>query len=378
MCSDIIANIHNCYGCGVCAVSCPKQIIGISLNSEGFYEPKIEHDEICINCGRCLEVCSYINDEIAVKKSYPMACYAAWSNDEDVRRLCSSGGVGFELVKTSISHGCKVMGVKYDALVNRAAHYISETLDEAEATIGSKYIQSYTVDGIRAIDRKEKYLVTGTPCQIDSFRRYIRKLRCEDNYLLMDFFCHGVPSMWLWTKYINEIKKITGSITEVSWRNKAFGWHDSWNMNIHGEISSISRRWSHGDLFYKMFLSNSCLGKACYKKCKFKGTASSADIRIGDLWGKTYKNEEKGVNSVVVFTEKGHEALKQSNCQLKCHPYEIVAEAQMEKHLKEPLTRGLICKLLATSLPLKIIFVVVQFTRISYLLKCKIEKLRKR
>jgi hypothetical protein len=127
-----------------------------------------------------------------------------------------------------------------------------------------------------------------------------------------------------------------------------------------------------------MFLSNCCLGKACYEKCKFKATASSADIRMGDLWGKTYEKEDKGVSSVVVFTEKGLEALKQVNCQFICHPYKIAAEAQMGEHIKEPLTRGLICKLLKTPLPLKIIFVFLQFTRLPYLLKCKIKKLIKR
>lgn len=34
-----ISNIHDCYGCGVCAVVCSQKIIEISLNSDGFYEP---------------------------------------------------------------------------------------------------------------------------------------------------------------------------------------------------------------------------------------------------------------------------------------------------------------------------------------------------
>ena len=58
-----------------------------------------------------------------------------------------------------------------------------------------------------SINKKEKYLVTGTPCQIDSFRKYIKKFRVEDNFVLMDFFCHGVPSKLVWDKYITEKEK---------------------------------------------------------------------------------------------------------------------------------------------------------------------------
>lgn len=36
-----ISNIHDCYGCGVCATICPPKIIEIKLNPDGFYEPFI-------------------------------------------------------------------------------------------------------------------------------------------------------------------------------------------------------------------------------------------------------------------------------------------------------------------------------------------------
>lgn len=277
-----IGEIKDCYGCGVCATVCGKKIIGIGLNKEGFYEPQVVDPDQCVGCGLCLEVCSFLQEEPSLRRT-EIHSYAAWCKDVAVRRKCSSGGVSFELGRTLIEEGYKVCGVRYDVERARAEHYIATTVEDLIPSIGSKYIQSYTIEGFKAINRKEKYLVTGTPCQIDSFRRYIRKFDVEDNFVLMDFFCHGVPSMRLWQKYLQEVEKITGKVTYVSWRNKFTGWHDSWAMSIDGkergekvdwhdscnllirEKSFYNSRLSQGDNFYRFFLSDACLGRLAMK-----------------------------------------------------------------------------------------------------------------
>lgn len=343
-----IGIVHDCYGCGVCATACGRKIIEIVQNANGFYEPRITDESKCTQCGICTEVCAYLHDDLSLTDP-DIHPYAAWSKDHLVRRKCSSGGAGFEVGKFLLSQGYKVCGVRYDADKNRAEHYIATNVEELIQSAGSKYIQSYTVDGFKAIKRKEKYLVTGTPCQIDSFRRYIKKFHCEDNFVLLDFFCHGVPSMLVWKKYTDWAEKKVGKITYASWRNKWTGWHDSWAMGIDGEQhgekidwhdsydllirekkSFIESRLSQGDMFYKLFLGDCCLGKQCYDHCKYKYNQSSADIRIGDLWGKTYQDNQDGVSGAVAFTEKGKDILQHINCELTEHPFEIVAEGQMK------------------------------------------------
>lgn len=343
-----ISDIHNCYGCGVCATVCPRDIIKIGLNTNGFYEPHVTDHSQCTDCGLCVNMCSHIQDGLSLTDCC-IKSYAAWSNDAQVRRKCSSGGVGFEIGRILIERGYKVCGVRYNPNMNRAEHYIASTIEELIPSIGSKYIQSYTVDGFKAINRKEKFLVTGTPCQIDSFRRYIRKFRCENNFVLMDFFCHGVPSMWLWRKYVSGVEERIGKVTYASWRNKftdrydtwamsrdgeqleeKVDWHDSYNILIKGEKGDYNSRLSQGDMFYRLFLSDVCLGKACYDKCKFKYDKSSADIRIGDLWGNTYQKDENGVSAAIAFTEKGNDVLKQCDCTFVEHPFEVVTEGQMK------------------------------------------------
>lgn len=350
-----ISSLNDCYGCGVCAIVCSRRIIEIRLNEDGFYEPYITDVSRCTDCGLCCDVCAYCQDGLSLVKWGEEKSYAAWSNDSEVRNKSSSGGVGFELGRILINRGYRVCGVHYNIASKRAEHYVATTIEELIPSIGSKYIPSYTVDGFRVLDRKGKYLLIGTPCQIDSFRRYIQKFKIEDNFILVDFFCHGVPSMLLWGKYVKEIEKEMGEITNVSWRNKLTGWHDSYAMSIEGgqyrkiadkhdyynEIDKEKRgiynsRFSQGDPFYSLFLGNVCLGKACYDKCKYKYNHSSADIRIGDLWGKVYQDNEEGVSATIAFTPKGNVLLKECNCKLIEHPFEVVAEGQMKECPKRP------------------------------------------
>lgn len=324
-----ISSVRNCFGCGVCSIVCGRKIIEIKLNEDGFYEPCITNPDKCTDCGLCYDVCSFSHDDLALK-TIDIRSYATWSKDYAIRKKCSSGGISYELARFLIAQGFKVCNVRYSPEKNRAEHYIATTTEELLPGIGSKYIQSYTVDGFKAINKGEKYLVTGTPCQVDSFRRYIQHFHKENDFILVDFFCHGVPSKLMWDKYISYVKRKVGNISHVSWRNKDMGWHDSWAMKIIGDKSSLFSQISQGDMFFRLFLSDTCLNKACYNHCRFKNNRSSADIRIGDFWGKQYQNNEEGVSAIVAFTSIGDEILHNCNCILIEHPFDVVSENQMK------------------------------------------------
>ena len=154
-----ISKIHNCYGCGVCATICPHHIISIELNKEGFYEPQITEKERCTDCGLCLSVCSYSDDKVADAHD-DVDYYAAWSNDSEVRRKCSSGGLGFEIGRHLIQQGYKACGVRYNSTTNRAEHYMAETVEEYLPSMGSKYIQSYTLPGFEKLNRKDNFFAS--------------------------------------------------------------------------------------------------------------------------------------------------------------------------------------------------------------------------
>lgn len=384
-----ISKFSHCYGCGVCVPVCPVKIISLRENKDGFYSPVIDDQDKCIECGLCLKMCAFNHQEVA-QYNTEIKAYAAWSNNALVREWCSSGGIGFEIGKKLIEEGYSALGVRYDARKNRAEHFIASTVEDFMPSVGSKYIPSYTADAFNQIDRKKKYLVTGTPCQIDSFRRFIKHFKVEVNYVLLDFFCHGVPSMLLWDKYTAELKSKIGDIEFASWRNKTTGWHDSWSMNIdktsEGERIDwhdsynlkikekkhfYTSRMSEGDLFYKFFLGNYCLNKCCYKDCKYKMTNSAADIRIGDLWGRKYAFNQEGVSAVLAFTDKGKQLMTSltEDCEILPESLETATEGQMRGNAQEPYVRHVVMNLLRGKSKLSVINRIINIYSIILLPK---------
>ena len=108
---------------------------------------------------------------------------------------------------------------------------------------------------------------------------------------------------------------------------------------------------SQGDWYYKMFLGDLCHGIQCTKACKYKYDKSSADIRIDDLWGKTYKNEEKGVCALITFTNRGDEIVSSLvNETIISHPFDIVAEEHMKQNATINPMRGIVMTILTNGI----------------------------
>ena len=337
-----ISGTKDCYGCGICAASCKKHAIRMIINPDGFYQPEVD-ESACVNCGVCVDVCSFQIEDVEQDSSFDTKYFAGWSCDKNVRHECSSGGVGFEIGRNLLEKDYVAIACRYNASENRAEHFLANTADELKASIGSKYIPSNTYPAISQLQKGKKYLVVGTPCMIDAIRRWVKRMKIDDNVILMDFFCHGVPSLLMWDKYFSNVKEKIGEVDNIVWRDKEGGWHDSWAMKVDERYFS---KFSQGDLFYRMFLKNRCLAKPCYDKCKFKGISSAADIRIGDLWGRKYAKNEEGVSGIVGLTKKGIALLEEMSdvIHLESSSKEIVCESQMKSCAIRPLSYRYVMK----------------------------------
>jgi coenzyme F420-reducing hydrogenase beta subunit len=300
-----------CSSCGICEIACPHKAITVLMNNDGFYQPVINEAK-CTDCGICTKVCyKYLEKTNPFENAFQKKqIYGAWSKDIEAVKFSSSGGVSYELTKYCFEKGYKICGVRFDASNNLCKHIIANNTDDLEKIRTSKYLQSYTVEAFSQFKKGEKYLIIGCPCQIYGLRQWLQLKTWEDNFILMDFFCHGTPSFNLWKKYklyITDNFKIQKELQSVNFRAKyrESQWH-SYAIVIR-DISGneyIKHRAFADDLFFLFFLNNSCLNEACYQ-CKLRLDHCLADIRIGDFWGKKYSSNDDGVSLVVINTEKG-------------------------------------------------------------------------
>lgn len=321
----VTKNTELCTGCGVCAAVCPKNCLKIELNDDGFYIPYLINDS-CINCGICDKVCP---KEATGSMSKPISLSAVVAKDEEILKTTSSGGLCYEIAKKCLGEGKKVCGCVYDYESHRAVHKVIETEEDLEATKGSKYFQSYTSEAFKEIFDGNEWVVFGTPCQIAAIDKAATIKKNRDKLILVDFFCHGTPSMHLWDKYVKE--NGGNDISKIDFRSKEFGWH-SWSLKFsykNGKTKSDSA----DNMFYKFFFSNLCLNNSCYN-CDYKSYNSSADIRTGDFWGTKYREDRKGVSCCVVMTEAGAEIIERlkETC--------IVADALSEEVLEEQMVKS--------------------------------------
>lgn len=305
-----------CSGCSACYSVCPKKAIEIKIDEDGFFRAFIDKEK-CINCGKCKKVCTRYSDkeENNPKELEKGKLYSAQSKEKEVINTCTSGGIAYEIARYGIKNGYKIAGVIYNYQQNIAETIITNNLEELEKIKGSKYIQANPTKAFEEIvneckkDKDAKYIVFGTPCQIAGLRKLINVFNIQNDIIMVDLFCHGVPSYLVWNQYIKWLKekeKIE-KIDKVVFRSKHIGWHD-YCMEVHSEKKKYYKC-AEGNTFYKVFFDDILLNKSCFN-CEYRMNSSHADIRLGDYWGKRYKNRQDGVSAILVLTDSGESIIK--------------------------------------------------------------------
>ncbi len=273
-----------CTGCSACMNVCPYDAIRMQYNEEGFLMPFVEETK-CVNCGKCTQKCPALHMRHKNRK-FPTV-FAAMAND-DIRSESSSGGMFTLLAEKILDQGGLVCGAAFDDHF-RLSHVLIDSKADLEPLKKSKYAQSnidYVYREIRdALDKGQKVLFTGTPCQIAGARAAIGY--GYRHFYAIDILCHGVPSEIVFRKYIEEVSvQHTGqksALKNIQFRNKDFGW----NCNtIFLEFEGCDRPYvnsaSGGDMFEYTYHHCLSLRKSC-GECKFAVYPRQGDISIGDF-----------------------------------------------------------------------------------------------
>lgn len=260
----IVKNRADCTGCYACYNVCPVQAISMIEDKEGFRYPQVNTDS-CLKCGACGHVCPVLNP-LQVAETGEPATYAAINDKEGVRQNSSSGGIFHALAERVLQEGGVVFGAGFDDNWE-VSHQPAEIEEELAALQVSKYLQSRAEDVYQKVRQElsagRKVLFYGTPCQCAALRSVLR--RDDENLLLVDFICHGVPSPAVWREYL---AKRTGGeeIQGIYFRNKYLA-EDLYT-----------------DLYLKGFLQNLYLRPSCHE-CHFCRQNRPTDITLADFWG---------------------------------------------------------------------------------------------
>lgn len=301
-----------CTNCKACLNVCPKNCIIFEMDNKGFYYPKIDATK-CINCGQCLNVCQANCLPLNNNDLNEIKCFAAYNNSRDELLKSSSGGLFILFAKKVIEQN----GVVYGAIVRdkyKVVHKRVERINELELLQGSKYVQSdigfsYKLCEKDLIDGKI-VLFSGTPCQIGGLYKFLKKRYL--NLYTVAVVCHGVPSEYLFNKYIiDKQREHNSDLVSYVWRDKTNGWAPN-KIKMIFENGDIELTQSRDNAFQKGFLKNVYLRPSCYK-CEYSKLPRIEDISLADFWGYDGRlNNENGGLSMISYSNSHGKELFES------------------------------------------------------------------
>lgn len=310
-----------CYSCSACANVCPKD--AISFDDKLF--PKVD-TSLCINCGRCEQVCIKLKEtEYKPVLRRNAQGYVCKNIDDDERLASSSGGVFILLAKNMLSQGGYVCGCVYDDNF-MPKHIVTNDFALVQKMMGSKYVKSDMNRCIREMEFLLKagvpVLFTGVPCQTAAVKNCLEKY---SDLVIVNIVCHGSIDRDFWKSYLDE-ERMQGEIIDVTMRDKSKGW-DNYGLKITFKDGKEHITYKNQDgYFLRCFTSGLFQRERCIK-CQYKGTAITGDLLLGDGWGmdKVFPNlcDAYGVSSVVILSDRGKTLMMEINNNLLCENIDV-------------------------------------------------------
>ena len=327
-----ITDQEKCTGCFACMNICRSNAISVHKDEMGKTIPRIDIDK-CIKCNACKNVCP---SENRWSMNEIKECYAAWTKNEYDVEYCASGGISTGMARYIVNHGGVAFGSAFDANLNLN---ISSTENEKELKnfAGSKYVQSFTGNTFREVEKKLKERKTvyyvGTPCQIDGLKHFLRK--DYSNLILIDLICHGVPPAEYLKSYALSV--CSNMPDNVTMRAKK-----DYKIIFKKGKKILYEKFSSADYYYFAYLNAIIYRDNCYT-CQYAQKKRCSDITLGDFWGidrnSLTKNYSGKISAVLINTEKGAEFWHNVNQQFYFEKRKITEALKGNGQLSHPPKR---------------------------------------
>lgn len=306
-----------CTGCAACRDICPKHCITMHLNDLDAIYPLID-ENICINCGLCVKTCPN-NIDITFNKTQKV--WAAWSNNDNIRKSSASGGIACELYHYWLRIGGVAAGVVYNR--EEGCHFtLIEKDSNIYATQNSKYTFSDTYGIYKIIKRKliegVKVLFIGVPCQIAGLYGFLGKE--YDNLTTVDIICHGMPPAAYLEQHILDVEKHYKEKThKLFFRDPRYHTHTYTFTLINIKGKEFYRKKVLTRDNYQLGYHRALIYRENCYSCRYAKKDRIADLTIGDFSGLgklvPFDLNKHNVSCVLQNTAKGEillESLKAS------------------------------------------------------------------
>lgn len=313
-----IKNPADCCGCTACASICNHDAITMKPDALGFLYPEVDKVN-CVDCGLCEKVCPIQSrKEIDKTKETPLQYKAIRIKDEDVLEVSSSGGAFSMLANIIFGIGGVVCGVEYTEN-GMARHTIIERKNDLYKLRGSKYVQSDILGIFQEVKNRLKrgqyLLFSGTPCQIDGLKHFLRKE--YSNLLTVDLVCHSIPSPMVYKDYMSYCSKVLGhEIKSIDMRYKnTYGWSHrySYRFNFKNGKSTVDPPYvvNWGKIFFSDMINRPSCGD-----CQYTNLNRVGDFTIADFWDDNRKRPDiyskKGTSLLLINSEKAQQILNEN------------------------------------------------------------------
>lgn len=329
----------DCCGCTACVSACTHNAIVMESDAEGFSYPSV-NENLCLDCGLCDKVCPIEHRKLSNSGKTTLEYYALRIKDKEILEQSSSGGAFSVICEYVLNRNGLVCGVEYSSS-GLVRHTFVDKKEKLKSLRGSKYAQS-NLDGIytkikNLLKEKKWVLFSGTPCQVDGLKRYLRK--DYETLITVDLVCHAIASPLIYKEYLAYCsKKLGNEVVSINMRDKkTYGWSHKFSYrffykngkNILDPIKVVN--W--GRLFFSELINRpSC------DECKYANFNRPGDFTIADFWDD-YKTRPdiystKGTSLLLINSGKAKSVFE--DVKDSCHYWPLRYEEVLQPNLIRP------------------------------------------
>lgn len=304
-----------CIGCGLCEALSKENNYIMTLNDDGFYEPKrvgignkILEEEISNICpGLNIRVPKFNNNIWGNVTNL----YNVSATDRTVRKMGSSGGAISALcifmLQNKLVDGVLHIGkTEGNSIQNQL--FVSRNSEDVLRNASSRYAPAKVLNEIISIleNSSETFCFVGKPCDVAALKNYLttNPLYQKRFKYFLSFFCAGIPS---YNGTLKLLERANQKDLPSSLKYRGDGWPGFFKANYeNGKTLKISYEDSWGDV----------LGKHVHSRCKIcpDGIGLLADIVFGDAWetkdGYPDFEEREGRSLAISRTQSGDQLIQ--------------------------------------------------------------------